>query len=105
MKDLPVVFFTLVEQFEEVSDSVCVGQRNKAGEERVVLFLKLNKDVELTHELTRRLAQTIRAQLSARHVPSVMLPISDIPVSMKLAYIARLFYSIFQIFCFVILKF
>ena len=30
-----------VEQFDEVSDSICVGQRNADGEERVVLFVKL----------------------------------------------------------------
>ena len=63
---------------------MCVGQRDKAGEERVVLFLKLNKDVEFTQELIRRLAQSIRSQLSARHVPSVILPISEIPVGVIL---------------------
>lgn len=67
-----------------MSDSVCVGQRNKAGEERVVLFLKLSKDAEFNQEFTRRLAQSIRSQLSARHVPSVILPISEIPVSIEL---------------------
>lgn len=79
-------YFILVEQFEEVNDSVCVGQRNKAGEERVVLFLKLNKKAEFNQEFTRRLAQTIRCQLSARHVPSVILPISEIPVSVELKW-------------------
>merc|ERR1719187_3113506 len=33
--------YNIVEQFDEVSDSICVGQRNKDGEERVVLFVKL----------------------------------------------------------------
>lgn len=75
---------------------MCVGQRNKAGEERVVLFLKLNKDEQLTHELTRRLAQSIRAQLSARHVPSVMLPISDIPVSIKLCHTLQRYFVTFS---------
>ncbi|XP_064111312.1 LOW QUALITY PROTEIN: acetoacetyl-CoA synthetase-like [Macrobrachium nipponense] len=37
--------YNIVEQFEEVVDSVCVGQRNAAGEERVILFLKLHPEI------------------------------------------------------------
>ncbi|KAG0716834.1 Acetoacetyl-CoA synthetase [Chionoecetes opilio] len=75
--------YAIVEQFEEVSDSVCVGQRNKAGEERVVLFLKMQEDEEFNQEFSRRLAQSIRSQLSSRHVPSVMLPVSEIPYTLS----------------------
>ncbi|KAK7084467.1 hypothetical protein SK128_007240 [Halocaridina rubra] len=75
--------YNIVEQFEEVSDSVCVGQRNSAGEERVVLFVKLHPEIALTPEFTRRIAVAIRTQLSARHVPSVILPISEIPYTVS----------------------
>lgn len=72
-----------VERFSEVSDSVCVGQRRGSdGEERVVLFLRLcDEQEEVMPLLTKRLVKVIREQLSARHVPAVILPISDIPVS------------------------
>lgn len=75
--------YNIVEQFDEINDSVCVGQRNAEGEERVVLFLKMLPPAELTPEFKRRLAVAIRTQLSARHVPSVILPISEVPYTVS----------------------
>ncbi|KAG7163432.1 Acetoacetyl-CoA synthetase-like [Homarus americanus] len=75
--------YNIVEKFEEVSDSVCVGQRNAAGEERVVLFLKLHPTAEFTPELTSRVVVAIRSELSARHVPAVILPIAEIPYTLS----------------------
>ena len=71
-----------VESFKEIQDSVCVAQRSQDGlEERVVLFLKMVPGVELNKELVTSIKNHIRTYLSARHVPSVFLPIGDIPVS------------------------
>ncbi|KAF2354608.1 AMP-binding enzyme C-terminal domain, partial [Trinorchestia longiramus] len=73
-----------VEGFREVQDSVCVGQRrNVDGEERVVLFLKLMEQQQLTPRLMKAITTAIRQQLSARHVPSVILPIADIPYTVS----------------------
>ena len=33
--------YNIVEPFEEISDSLCVGQKTPDGEERVILFLKM----------------------------------------------------------------
>lgn len=72
----------VVEEFKEIADSVCVSQRSKDGsEERVVLFLKMAAGSQFTPELVKQLRTVIRNQLSARHVPSVILEIKDIPVS------------------------
>lgn len=74
-----------VESFKEIQDSVCVAQRSQDGlEERVVLFLKMVPGVELNKELITSIKNHIRTYLSARHVPSVFLPIGDIPVSTAL---------------------
>ena len=71
-----------VEQFKEVADSVCVAQKNiSATDERVVLFLKLTPSYEANDDLINRLKKAIREQLSPRHVPAIILPIQDIPVS------------------------
>ncbi|KAK3861424.1 hypothetical protein Pcinc_032617 [Petrolisthes cinctipes] len=76
--------YNIVELFKEVSDSVCVGQRKTGGgEERVVLFLKLHPDFSLTQDLLHSLVTTIRSQLSARHVPAYILPISEIPYTVS----------------------
>jgi len=74
--------YNIMEQFPEVEDSLCVGQRSPNGlEERVVLFLKLQGD--LKEELVSKLKKTIRSQLSARHVPALFLKITDIPYTVN----------------------
>lgn len=67
----------------EVSDSLCIAQRNKMDEERVLLFLKMNENYEFTPALRKALQSKIRSELSARHVPSVILPIKDIPYTVS----------------------
>lgn len=78
--------YNIVEQFEEIADSLCVGQRSPDGlEERVILFLKMAPagGGEVTPDLVRRLNSSIRTQLSARHVPSLVLPIAEIPYTVN----------------------
>ncbi len=52
--------------YEQIADSLCVGQRSPDGlEERVLLFLKMATG-DVTPDLVRRLNSAIRSQLSAR---------------------------------------
>lgn len=69
-----------MEAFEEVSDSLCVPQYNKDGEERVILFLKMASNHTFSHSLVKRIQDAIRVALSARHVPSLILETKGIPV-------------------------
>lgn len=69
-----------VEAFEEVSDSLCVPQYNKDGEERVILFLKMASNHAFSEDLVKRIRDAIRVALSARHVPSLILETKGIPV-------------------------
>lgn len=77
--------YNVVEQFKnEISDSLCVGQRfANRTEERVLLFLKMCSGHSVTDDLISRLRSTIRTQLSARHVPALILPIQDIPYTVN----------------------
>ena len=62
---------------------MCVGQRSPdRSEERVVLFLRMVEG-EVGQELVKRLVSVIRTRLSARHVPALILPISDIPYTIN----------------------
>ena len=62
---------------------MCVGQRSPdRSEERVILFLKMVSG-EPSKELIKSLVTTIRSRLSARHVPALILPISDIPYTIN----------------------
>lgn len=64
--------------FKEVVDSLCVGQETQHGE-RVVLFVKMTDGISFDGGLAKRIRTKIREQLSARHVPQIILPIADIP--------------------------
>lgn len=73
-----------MEAFKEVSDCLCVGQKSTSkDEERVVLFLKMAEGTVFGDDVLKPIRAEIRQQLSARHVPAVILPIDDIPVSIK----------------------
>lgn len=69
-----------MEAFEEVSDSLCVPQYNKDGEERVILFLKMAPKQIFGPELVKKIRDAIRVALSARHIPALILETKDIPV-------------------------
>ena len=71
-----------VDKLDKVMDSLCVGQKiNDGGDERVVLFLKMASGHSFDEALVREIRTVIRKELSARHVPAVILEIADIPVS------------------------
>ncbi|XP_037387244.1 acetoacetyl-CoA synthetase [Pygocentrus nattereri] len=75
--------YNIVEAFEEVSDSLCVPQYNSDGEERVILFLKMAPGQEFSSELVGKIRTSIRAALSARHIPALILQTKDIPYTIS----------------------
>ena len=75
--------YNLVEPFEQIADSLCVGQRTPDGEERVILFLKMADNCVFEDALVNQLRGHIRKHLSARHVPTLILPIQDIPYTVN----------------------
>ncbi|KAJ3219364.1 hypothetical protein HDU67_001583 [Dinochytrium kinnereticum] len=70
--------YNVIAQFEEISDSLAVGQRH-SNDERVIMFLKPKSGSTITNELMARVRSKIRDQLSPRHVPAIILPIEEIP--------------------------
>ncbi len=71
-----------VEQLEEVIESLVIGQAwppGKAGDVRVVLFVRLRDGVTLDDALVERIKQRIRSQTTPRHVPAKIVQIADIP--------------------------
>ncbi len=71
-----------VETFEEVVDSVCVGQ-SWDNDVRVVLFVVLRPGQRLTEELKTAITQRIRNRASPRHMPSKIVVVADIPRTMS----------------------
>ena len=74
--------YRVVDTFDDVEDSLVVGQKWK-GDERVILFIKLNKKCIFTKNLTKQIKQSIRNNCSPRHVPAIVLETKDIPYTIN----------------------
>ncbi len=70
--------YRVVENMEEINDSVVVGKKQD-DDEIVVLFVKLNPGVVLTEELKKKIKTNVRNGCSPRHVPAVIKAVPDIP--------------------------
>ena len=67
-----------VENFEEIEDSVVVGQEWR-NDVRVILFVKMSQSHSLTETLKEKIRKSIRENASPRHVPAKIIAVSDIP--------------------------
>lgn len=67
-----------VENFDEVSEALVVGQ-NYNDDVRIILFVKLRENFELTEDFVKKIKSKIRTNCSPRHVPSVIKNCPDIP--------------------------
>jgi len=71
-----------VERLPEILESLVIAQNwppESLGDVRIVLFVRLRADVELTDELRDRIKRTIREHTTPRHVPAKILAVADIP--------------------------
>ncbi|MBU1022779.1 acetoacetate--CoA ligase, partial [bacterium] len=69
--------YRIVENMEEIDDSLVVGQDWK-GDVRVVLFVKMADGYELTDELKDKIRKGLRAGASPRHVPAKIIAAPDV---------------------------
>src|SRR5207302_9033967 len=59
--------YNVIEKLPEVADSLAVGQ-NWAGDQRIILFVKLSPKYKLTEDLKEKIKRVIRAEASPKHV-------------------------------------
>lgn len=83
--------YSVMERFSDVfDDTLCVGQRRPEDkDERILLFVKMRPGYGFSEELAEKIRVAIRQSLSARHVPSYILPVEDIPVSLMMMIAMR----------------
>ncbi|HDS15380.1 MAG TPA: acetoacetate--CoA ligase [Proteobacteria bacterium] len=72
-----------VETIAEIKDSVVIGQDWEDSDVRVILFVVLEKDVELTPTLEKKIKDTIRKNTTPRHVPAKIIAVADIPYTIS----------------------
>jgi acetoacetyl-CoA synthetase len=75
--------YNVVEKIEGIADSLAIGQ-NWEGDQRVVLFVKLNPGVPLTEALKDRIRKTLREKASPRHVPSIIMEMPSAPYTLNM---------------------
>jgi len=70
--------YRIVESDEDVVESICIGQ-SIGDDVRVVLFVVLTQGLSLDDDIRLRLKRDIREKATPRHVPAVILQVTDIP--------------------------
>jgi acetoacetyl-CoA synthetase len=72
-------FYGVVEELDEVVDSLVVHLEDADGAGELVLFVVLRDGLELDDVLRARIARVLRSELSPRHVPDTMYAVRAIP--------------------------
>ncbi|MBI2416628.1 MAG: acetoacetate--CoA ligase [Ignavibacteriales bacterium] len=70
--------YSAIEQLHFIQDSIVVGQ-NYSGDVRIVLFVHLKAEYELTEAIKKEISGQIRRCATPRHVPAKILSVPDIP--------------------------
>jgi len=70
--------YSEVEKFEEIMDSIVVGQAWD-NDIRIILFVVLNPKYRLEADLLKRIKIQIRKNASPRHVPAKIIAVTDVP--------------------------
>jgi len=72
--------YRIVESIEEIADSLVVGPKWE-NDVRVVLFVVMRQGYNFTDELIRKIKTLIRDNATPRHVPAIIKPISEVPIT------------------------
>jgi acetoacetyl-CoA synthetase len=74
-------FYTVVEEFREIDDSLVVHLEDRDGGPGELILFVVTEDGELPDDLRDRLVAALRSNLSPRHVPDSIRPVRAIPRS------------------------
>lgn len=75
--------YNQVEKLPEIADSLAIGQ-NWQGDQRIILFVKLNEGYSLTEELKDKIRRTLREKASPRHVPAIIMEMPGAPYTLNM---------------------
>ena len=67
-----------METFEEIIEALAIGQ-DKNNDVRVVLFVVMKEQQDLTEELKDQLRRRIKQNTTLRHVPEVIVSVAALP--------------------------
>ena len=76
-------FYTVVEDMNEILDSLVIDTGSGGEQGRLLLFLKLRPGTDLDEELRGRIKATLRAALAPRHTPDEIYAVPDVPKTLN----------------------
>ncbi len=75
--------YAVVEKIDGVADALAIGQ-NWQGDQRVLLFIKLQPGAALTEKLQSLIRSEIKEKASPRHAPALIVAAPDIPYTLNM---------------------
>ena len=75
--------YNVVENVEGVIDSIAVSFYEQNGSESIILFVKLDKNNNLTQKFINEINKLIKDATSPRHVPAYIFDVNDIPYTIN----------------------
>ena len=76
-------FYTVVEDMNEILDSLVIDTGHGGEQGRLLLFLKLRPGTNLDEELRGRIRAKLRTALSPRHTPDEIYAIPEVPKTLN----------------------
>lgn len=74
--------YRVIDSIPEILDSLVVGIQEK-GDVKVVLFVVVKDNIELSYEFEELIKNKVKQQTTPRHVPSMIIQITEVPVTMS----------------------
>jgi acetoacetyl-CoA synthetase len=74
-----VEFYSIVEALPEIADALVIDTGGLGREDRLLLFVVLQPGLKFDDALRLRIVQTLRSEVSPRHVPDAIYDIPEIP--------------------------
>lgn len=77
------IYNVLLRHFSaDIEDALCIGRKRESDpDEVVVLFVKMAAGHSFSDDLTKKIQDAVRKELSARHVPKIIDETPEIPVT------------------------
>jgi acetoacetyl-CoA synthetase len=75
--------YRVIESFDEILDSLIVDLEFHGRESYMPLFVMLREGVKLDADLKQRITQSLRRDISPRHVPDDIISIAQIPYTLS----------------------
>jgi len=75
--------YRVIESFPDVLDSLIIDLELLGRDSRLLLFVVLRDGVTLTDALKRAITARLRADISPRHVPDEIIPITAVPYTLS----------------------